>query len=86
MNVRRSWLDVVNDPVYMAKLAKGFELMRGLDGDSKNQNSLKNKARVRTYTMLGLSAVRNACHGFLPFCLQFVASGRRVFVAGSVTR
>ncbi|GAQ78582.1 hypothetical protein KFL_000150360 [Klebsormidium nitens] len=69
LSVRRSWLDVVNDPAYMAQLAKGFDLMRGLNGESKNQNSLKNKARVHCYhctTAKAQGYIHNGWH-FLPW-------------------
>jgi hypothetical protein len=54
LRVRRSWLDVQNDPVYMEKLNRGYALMRALDGNSKSPNSLKARARVR-FPLLVLS-------------------------------
>ncbi|GAQ80985.1 hypothetical protein KFL_000680010 [Klebsormidium nitens] len=69
LNVRRSWLEVQNDPVYMAKLAKGFQMMRDLDGNSKSPNSLKNQARVHCVhctTSKTQGYIHNGWH-FLPW-------------------
>jgi polyphenol oxidase len=53
----------------MAQLAKGFQLMRDLDGQSKNPNSLKAKARVHCHhctTAKAQGYIHNGWH-FLPW-------------------
>ncbi|GAQ86709.1 putative polyphenol oxidase [Klebsormidium nitens] len=65
--VRRSWLDVQNDTVYMEKLARGFKLMRTQGPNSPN--SLLRQARVHCHhctTAKTQGYIHNGWH-FLPW-------------------